>query len=571
LKEHRQLATLGRRPLEHLHCFIARFDTTATTYGITMKTLMLTLALTLVMGIATAEDASSAKIDAVFARAVPADAPGCAVGVQTGDDTPVRRAFGTADLEHAVPINVDSVFEAGSVSKQFTAAAALILVSEGKLSLSDDIRKYLPELPDYGHPITVAELMGHTSGLRDWGDVEAIAGWPRTERVYGMSDVLHIVARQRQLNFDPGTAWSYSNTGFNLLAIIVQRVSNTPFTDFTREHIFVPLGMTHTQWRDNFRRIVPNRAIAYHRVSDGVYEQMMPFENTYGHGALLTTVGDLLLWNKALNEGRLGAFVTKTLQTRTLLSDGKPTIYAHGVFLHSYRGIDEISHDGATAGYRAWLGRFPDQHVSIAILCNADDAIPSNYAHALADSYIPQVKSWHSPFTVTPPSTLAGLYASERDGAPLRVTVKDNQLQADGLTILAKPDGTLGFQRAGGAVVITGAMLPDGRLRLDTEGDATLYSRVQAYAPTPAELARMAGRFHNDEVPVTYQITAAHDGLNVIADDRPGKTRLFVPAYSNAFISGDTLLRPVRGPDGSVTGIRISDDRVWNLPFNRLP
>ena len=161
--------------------------------------------------------------------------PGCAVGVRAGNNSPVLRAFGMADLEHATPLSADSVFEAGSVSKQFTAAAALILVSEGRLALEDDVRKYLPELPDYGHPITVAELMGHTSGLRDWGDVEALAGWPRTERVYNMDDVLDIASHQHALNFVPGTAWSYTNTGFNLLALIVQRVSGMSFVDFTRQ------------------------------------------------------------------------------------------------------------------------------------------------------------------------------------------------------------------------------------------------------------------------------------------------------------------------------------------------
>lgn len=536
-----------------------------------MKMLMLALALSSVTG-AMAEDSSVAKIDSVFARAIPAGAPGCAVGVQLGNAAPLRRAFGTADLEHAVPITVDTVFEAGSVSKQFTAAATLILVSEGKLSLDDDIRKYLPELLDYGHPITVAELLGHTSGLRDWGDIEAIAGWPRTERVYDMSDVLHITARQRALNFEPGTAWSYTNTGFNLLVLIVQRVSGSRFVDFTREHLFAPLGMTHTQWRDDFRRVVRDRAVAYHRVSAGTYEQMMPFEDTYGHGGLLTTVGDLLLWNKALSEGRLGAFVTQAMQTRTLLSNGKPTMYARGLFLRSYHGMHEISHDGATAGYRAWLGRYPDQHVSMAILCNADDAIPSNYAHALADLYLPNATPAATPYTSTPPASLAGIYASERDGVPLRFTLHGGRLRTDtGLDVKAAPDGRLALEHADGVIAMTGELLSDGRLRLDTAGDATFYDREQAYAPTSADLARMAGRFHNDDVPVTYQITAEAGSLRVTAEDRPGKSRLFVPAYSNAFIAGDVMLRPVLDHAGHVTGIRISDDRVWNLTFVRLP
>jgi CubicO group peptidase (beta-lactamase class C family) len=536
-----------------------------------MKLLTLSLALTLATGTAGAVDAPAVKIDPVFAS-FNAHSPGCAVGVQTADGVVTRRAFGMADLEHAIPVDVDTVFEAGSVSKQFTAAAALILVGEGKLSLDDDIRKYLPEMPRYAHPITIAELMEHTSGLRDWGDIEAIAGWPRSERVYDMTDVLHIAARQRALNFDPGTAWSYTNTGFNLLATIIQRVSGTSFEDFTHEHLFAPLGMTHTQWRDNFRRVVPDRAIAYQRASGGGYEQLMPFENTYGHGGLLTTVGDLLRWNQALTDGRLGPFITKALQTRALLADGRPTVYARGLFLRSYHGMEEISHDGATAGYRTWLGRFPGQHLSIAILCNADDIVPSNYAHALVDRFLPAQKPEHSPYTAAPSASLAGVYASERDGLPLRLTLHDKRLQTDeGLDVMAGPNGTFAFVRGDGRVTTTGAVLADGRLRLDAAGDATFYQRQPAYAPTSAELARIAGHFHNDEVPVTYQVTAGAGGLNVVAEGRPGVSHLFVPAYSNAFISNDMVLRPVRGADGSVTGIRISDDRVWNLVLDRQP
>uniref|UniRef100_UPI0022570320 serine hydrolase domain-containing protein n=1 Tax=Dyella silvatica TaxID=2992128 RepID=UPI0022570320 len=367
-------------------------------------------------------------------------------------------------------------------------------------------------------------------------------------------------------------AWSYSNTGYNLAAIIVQRVSGSTFVDFTREHVFVPLGMTHTQWRDDFRRVVRDRAIAYRRVSDGVYEQLMPFENTYGHGSLLTTVGDLLIWNKALDEGRLGATVTTALQTRTLLSNGKPTVYARGLFERNDHGTRKIFHDGATAGYRAWLGRYPDQHVSIAILCNADDASTSKLAQAVADLYLPRTKPARSTFTSTPPARLAGLYASERDGSPLQLSFHDKRLQTDtGFTLLAGAGDTLAFERSDGTIATTGAMLPDGRFRIDAEGDATVYVRTKAYVPTPADLARIAGRFHNEEVPVTYQITAVAGGLNVVAEGRPGKNHVFLPVYSDAFGSDDMILRPVRDHDGNVTGIRISADRVWNLPFDRLP
>jgi CubicO group peptidase (beta-lactamase class C family) len=539
--------------------------------GVLLGTVVLSVLAAVTASATSPAESSTEKIEAVLPQTGSADVPGCAVGVRAGDNPSVLRAFGMADLEHTVPVTPDTVFEAGSVSKQFTAAAALILVGEGRLSLQDDVRKYLPELPDYGHPITVAELMGHTSGLRDWGDIEAIAGWPRTERVYSLDDVLYIASRQHVLNYEPGTAWSYTNTGFNLLAFVVQRVSGTSFVEFTRQRLFEPLGMTHTQWRDNFRHVVRDRAIAYRRVQ-GIYEQLMPFENTYAHGGLLTTVGDLLLWNKALDEGRLGLSVTQALETRTLLLNGKPTVYARGLFVRSYRGMRELSHDGATAGYRAWLGRFPDQRLSIAVLCNADDAVPSKLAHAVADLYLPKTAQAKALYTLKPPAGLAGLYASERDGVPLRLSFHGERLETEAnLTILMGSHQTLGFIRPDGVIAETGQLLPDGRLRRDNEGDATFYDRVEAAAPTPTDLARVAGRYRNDEVPVTYRVTAVSGGLNVVAEGRPDTNRLFVPAYSNAYAAGDTVLRPVVGADGGMTGIRVSDDRVWNLQLYRLP
>src|SRR5262245_7837467 len=221
-------------------------------------------------------------VDEVFAR-YRATTPGCTVGVAMNAKRVVIKGYGMADLEHDVPNGEETIFEAGSVSKQFTAAAVLLLAREGKLSLDDPVRKYVPELPDFPAPpgastagygvaapaaaggggLTIRHMLTHTSGLRDWGSVEDIAGWPRTSRVYTHAHVLDIVSRQQSLNFTPGTHWSYSNTGFNLAAIIVSRVSGKSFADFTRERLFAPLGMARTSWRDDYTRVVKGRAIAY--------------------------------------------------------------------------------------------------------------------------------------------------------------------------------------------------------------------------------------------------------------------------------------------------------------------
>jgi CubicO group peptidase (beta-lactamase class C family) len=236
-----------------------------------------------------------ARVDRIFAKWT-SETPGCAVGVAVDGKPALTRGYGMADLEHDVSIRPETIFEAGSVSKQFTAASVLLLARDGKLSLDDPVRQYIPELPEYPTTFTVRHMLHHTSGLRDWGSVAAIAGWPRTTRVHTHAHVLEIVHRQRALNFTPGTRWSYSNTGFNLAAIIVERVSRMSFQDFTRTRLFAPLGMAHTSWRDDYTHILKGRAIAYSS-RDGVFHTDMPFENVYGNGGLLTTVGDLLKWN----------------------------------------------------------------------------------------------------------------------------------------------------------------------------------------------------------------------------------------------------------------------------------
>src|ERR1051326_3913179 len=313
------------------------------------RVVLVAVAFALAFGGAQADTAK--QVDAVFARWTRAS-PGCAVGVGVAGKPVLERAYGMADLEWDVPNAADTIFEAGSGSKQFTAAAVLLLVRDGTLSLDDPVRKYVPELPDYGSSLIIRHMLTHTSGLRDWGEVEAVAGWPRTSRAYTHAHVLDIVSRQKSLNFTPGTAWSYSNTGYNLAAVIVSRVSGQSFADFTRERIFQPLGLTHTSWRDDFTRVVKHRAIAYRQASDGWHEEM-PFEDVHGNGGLLTTVGDLLTWNENFVAPKVGdRQLVADEQTVARLTDGESTGYAFGLFVGSYRGVREVNHSGSTAGYR---------------------------------------------------------------------------------------------------------------------------------------------------------------------------------------------------------------------------
>jgi CubicO group peptidase (beta-lactamase class C family) len=392
---------------------------------------------------ASAQDARIAQVDKIFAKWTKTT-PGCAVGVAVDGRPMLQKAYGMADLEHDVPLAADSIIEAGSVSKQFTAAAVLLLARDGKLSLDDPVRKHVPELPDYKVPLTIRHMLTHTSGLRDWGSLYGIAGWPRTSRAYTHAHVLDLLSRQKALNFTPGTDRSYSNSGYNLAAIIVSRVSGMPFADFTRTRIFEPLGMTRTSWRDDYERIVPGRAIGYQEIK-GTFRQDMPFENVHGNGGLLTTVGDLLKWNQNFVIPKIGdADFRREQLTPGKFTNGNEHNYSMGLYLMNYRGLNEISHSGATAGYRAYLAKYPDMVVDVAVLCNASNGDATGAAHAVADVYLagrvklldppPASKPKPAPPSTWKPSAadlkaFAGAYHSEEIETTLTIGVKDGALE----------------------------------------------------------------------------------------------------------------------------------------------
>jgi CubicO group peptidase (beta-lactamase class C family) len=345
----------------------------------------------IIAGVAAAAEAQppalEKSVDAIFSK-WKNTTPGCAVGVAVGGKPVLMKAYGMADLEHDVPNTPDTIFESGSLSKQFTAMAVMLLAKDGRLSLDDQVRKYIPELPDYGVPLTIRHMLTHTSGLRDWGSIASIAGAPRTTRAYTHAHVLDIVSRQKALNFTPGTEWSYSNTGFNLAAIIVDRVSGMSFAEFSKRRIFEPLGLTRTSWRDDHQRIVKGRAIAYSTTTGG-YKIEMPFENVHGNGGLLTTVGDLLRWNENFVQPRVGdaALVAEQMKAGKY-SDGRDLEYGLGLFVRPLDDVKNIYHSGSTAGYRAHLNRFPDSHTSVAVLCNGSDGNATNAANNVSRLYL---------------------------------------------------------------------------------------------------------------------------------------------------------------------------------------
>jgi CubicO group peptidase (beta-lactamase class C family) len=412
-----------------------------------------------------AQDKASAAVDEVFADLTKAGSPGCAAAIYRNGRIIYARGYGLANIEEDVPIMPQSVFDIGSTSKQFTAASILLLEKQGKLSVNDDVRKYIPELPDYGPKITILHLLNHTSGLRDYLTLMDLAGI-NTDSVTTDEDALQIITRQKALNFAPGSDWLYSNTGFFLLSIIVKRVSGETLREFAAANIFTPLGMTHTQFRDDHTGLIANRAMAYDpkERKDGYALNISYFEQT-GDGAVHTSVEDLLKWDENFYSGQVGGkeFLAE-IQEQGKLNSGKVLDYAKGLFITDYRGLHTVRHGGSWGGYRAELLRFPDQHFSVACLCNRGDANPTRRAHQVADIYLGSmmkpkeekkaaeheaVEKKEIPISAEQLRLYTGDYWSSELGVTYRIGIVDGKLKVAGIL-------------DGGGFTHTNALPPDG-------------------------------------------------------------------------------------------------------------
>ena len=459
----------------------------------------------LVVTPAYAQDKTS-EIDKIFSWATTAT-PGCAVAVSQNGKLVVNKAYGSADLERDVPITPNTIFDAASVTKQFAAAAVLLLVEEGKLSLTEDIRKYIPQLPDFGHKITLDHLMTHTSGIRDWTGILPLMA--------GNEDALAITLRQRGLNFAPGEEFSYSNSGYVLLKEIVTRTSGMTFDDFTHKRLFEPLGMKNTAYRTDLRQVVKNRALAYDK-GPGGWKMAMKLDNERGGGGgLLSTASDLLIWNDALTNSRLGAFVTEKLHEPARLNSGRKLGYSRGLFLETYRGAKELWHSGGAGGYSTWLGRYPEHGLSIAIQCNTDTMSTRAFAYRIFDLYVPAVGAQEAGGGLPPIAaegvdaaaldlnSKAGLFFSDATGEPLQLAVDRGRLRvAGGPALVAQSKER--FKRWGSDVELMSGdefevnFLSKDQFELKSmEGKTTRYRRAQPYAPTADDLKAFAGRYES--------------------------------------------------------------------------
>jgi CubicO group peptidase (beta-lactamase class C family) len=532
-------------------------------------------------------DASSlsAQVDKVFAQWDKPTSPGCALAVIKDGSIVYKRGYGMADLDHDIPITSTSVFHVASVSKQFTAMAIHLLAKEGKLSLDDEVRKYITELSDFGDKITIRHLLHHTSGLRDQWNLLIMAGWRLSEDVVKDDDVLELISRQKGLNFKPGDQHLYSNTGYTLMAIIVKRVSGQSLREFSDAKIFKPLGMNNTFFRDDHLVVVKNQAYAYSPSLNNSFKLSVPNYDTVGASSLLTTVEDLAKWDQNFYDFRVGSKeIIDQMQQTTALNDGEKFPYAHGLVIGNYKGLKLVEHSGGDAGYRSHLMRFPEQKFSIACTCNSANTPPGQLSRHVADLYLkdllkadaPKTDSAIAEVTLTEQQlkNKVGVYWYATTGSFGKVSMKDGKLfltSPGGGTELV-PLSENRFRLKGQPTEVMFSTRQDGtasQMSVTQEGRKPSVFEVQEeMTPTPEQLKEYVGAYYSDELDAVYKVEIEGDKLVL-------KRKKYLPTpYSVAF--KDAFNNPAMGTfqftrdsQKRINGFVINAGRIRNFRFTK--
>jgi len=518
-----------------------------------------------------------AQVDALFARWDGKATPGCALGITRNGVLEYARGYGMSNLEHGIPITPQSIFHIASISKQFTAFSIGLLAQDGKLSLEDDIRKYVPELPDLGMPITISQLIHHTNGLREQGQLVNLAGW-RSDDLTTEPDILWALTRQRHLNFAPGTEVVYGNAAYTVLAVIVRRVSGVSLRAYADAHIFQPLGMSSTHFHDDHKEMVAGRTAAYSPRAGGSWSISIPHIDHYGSTSLFSTVGDLLKWQQNLVDGRIGGpALSAWMQTSGTLNDGSPIAYGSGLRLGAYRGLRMVSHDGADAGYRSEAVMFPDQKLAIVALCNASPAVPTELTRKVAELYLNEQMTEPALAPALPappavPAAWAGVYWSAQTDEILRLEWKDGVLRQAGVAAALVPIADKVFRPAD--------MPHEWRFTSTTDsGPVTLHIRdfwptqrsfvqINEAMPSSAALAAFTGRYHSDETDMRYTVRVV-DGVLRLSWPRQYDIEL-TPAGGNRFTSSFGTITFIPGASGKIGSLSISNRRLRRFESLRV-
>jgi CubicO group peptidase (beta-lactamase class C family) len=535
-------------------------------------------------------DARALRADSVFQRFDRTDSPGCALGVYQDGKILYARGYGMASLELGVALSPRSVLDVGSISKQFTAMSMLMLQKEGKLNLDDPIRKYIPEMPPYGDKITLRRALSQTSGLRD-----LYVMWGQTGRAFAGDtvDALRIITRSAEPNYEPGSRYLYTNSGWILAAQIVYRLTGKTLAQFAEERIFGPLGMKDTRYLADASMIIPGLATAYSprqggaagfRVARSAYDGAI-----MGAGAVHTTVEDFGKWLNNYDVGEIGGRdIVEIMKTATKLNDGNPAAsganlaYAVGLTVGTLRGLRVVSHGGSWAGYRGHFYRFPDQRFAVATFCNLSTSGPDSLARKVAGIYLgdrmqpDSALIWTTALNAAPRvevpvsslRSLTGVWRNVERGEVRRTRFIGDTLFSLGgeRTRLVPLDG--GRFRAGTSSEIRFDGDPPTRMIVRTSGDSVTYTRADTTAVTPAQLTEFAGEYRNDEIEATHTWKVEKGQLVVYANNR--RLGVLEPSYKDGFTRGDNVIDVQRDAKGRITGFVVEAGRVRHLRFTRV-
>lgn len=525
------------------------------------------------------------KVDKLFAEWAKPDSPGCALAVVQDGKVVYQKGYGVANVDYSTPIKPTTVFHVASVSKQFTTFCIELLADEGKLALKDDVRKYLPELHDFGKKITIAQLIHHTSGLRDQWDLLALAGW-RFDDLITEQDILDLIWRQRELNFEPGAEYSYCNTGYTLLAIIVKRVSGKTLQEFAQERVFGPLEMTSTRFQEDYRNPVKNRAYSYDPGENGAFRYSALSFSNIGATSLFTTAEDLAKWDQNFYDGKVGgARVIAAMHAQGKLNNGKTIAYAGGIIIGDYKGLKTVEHGGSDAGYRSDLLRFPEQKFSVIVLSNLGSSNPGGLARQVADLYLEdQFKPAES--TVAPAAeikaarvngklleTYAGEYAFgleytrtfQRDGDTLTL-VNAGQTPIPLIPVSDTEFALKEFPTRYRFVHPKRGKKVEKILRLNPDEGERTGERIAPISLKSKKLSDFVGDYYSEELAALTSVRLQEDKLFLQGRKRSVE---LTPFLKDAFKSDIGQIHFLR--DGKkIVGYTITTGRVRNLHFDRV-
>ncbi|MET0754465.1 MAG: serine hydrolase domain-containing protein [Pyrinomonadaceae bacterium] len=542
------------------------------------------------------DEEAAKKVDAFLAQWDKNDMPGCAVGVIKDGKLVYKRAFGMANLDYDVPNTPTTLFNLASASKPFTAMSIALLAQQGKLSLDDDIRKYLPEIPKYAETITIRHLLHHTSGIREYQALIFFGG-QSPDNALSDKTVLNMLARQKNLSFKPGSKHQYSNSNYHLLGIIVGRVSGKSLRAFAEENIFKPLGMKNTMFFDNRFEVVKNRASGYRVGSDKSIRARSSLFDLVGGGGVLTTIEDLYLWAQNFYEPKIGnKELIAQMTTPGTLTGGEKMDYAFGVWRQQYKGLTVIKHSGNMTGFRAQIVSFPEQKFTVIALSNNSAIYPSEIVQKLADIYLegqlkPDVPSQKKVEETLPQAIAlpekeaqryAGIYASSESGAIFKLSLKDGKLINSGLLRNETPLTAIAENRF---VMIAGAdkyeLIPVfnksgaiSEIKLTTNGvRPDVFVPVKPPLDSSQQLSEYAGTYYSEEFDADYKILLK--GNNLVLQIGENFEAPLAAAYADVFTTagGQINLPFTRDDKGKITGFVFNsnaDEReVKGITFKR--